>query len=62
MLKTGQFREKPETGQNLSGKKFALGTYILLIDFTYALIFSISGAIKKLLNLVFTESQELSSC
>ena len=33
-----------------------------MIDFTYTIIFLISGTIKKLLNLVFTESQALSSC
>ena len=48
MQKTGQFREKPETGRNLSGKKFASGIFFLCVDFNHTFIFSVSGTVKKI--------------
>ena len=39
--KNCHFKAKPETGQNMSGKKFVSGIFFLSVDFKYTFIFLI---------------------
>ena len=46
--KNGDFVAKPETGQNLSGKKFSSGIFFFVAHFKNTFIFSIDKGILKI--------------